>query len=91
MHRLVKVDWRPLLEPRLDYESQTCIDMISVDMEMALAIHSGLDPGRIIRTINGEYIGAWRNVEKVLAALVSVVSEEDYQHVKHIPTQGYPF
>ena len=91
MHRLVKLNWRPLLEPRLDCESQTCIDMNIVYMGMALAIRSGLDPGKNVRTMNGEYIGAWRNVEKVLAAVAPVISDGEYQHIKQILTQGCPF
>ena len=49
------------------------------------------DQGRIVRTMNVEYTGAWRNVEKVLAGVTSVISEEDCQHIKQILTQGCPF
>ena len=41
--------------------------------------------------MNGEYSGAWRNVEKVLVAVASVISKEDYQHIEQVLTQGCPF
>ena len=59
-------------------------------MATALAIHVGLDPGRIVRTLEGEYTGAWRNVEQILGGLESVVTPQDYNHITGILTQGYP-
>ena len=55
---LLLLDWGPILQPRLDYESQTHIDPRRVDMATALAIISGFDPGKIVRTLGGEYTGA---------------------------------
>ena len=88
--RLLKIDWRPLLEPRFNYQSQHSIDEHRVDMATALAVRSGLDPGKIVRTLGGEYTGAWRDVDKVLDAVSSVVSESDYAHIKRILMQGCP-
>ena len=88
--RLLKVDWRPLLEPRFDYQLQDQIDKHRVDMATALAVRSGLDPGKIVRTLGGEYTAAWRDVDKVLDAVSSVVSESDYAHIRRILTQGCP-
>ena len=65
----------------------TCTELIAT----ALATPSGLDPGKIVRTMNGEYTGAWRNVDKVLAWVAAVASVTDYQHSKRILTQGCPF
>ena len=42
------------------------------------------------QTVGGEYTGAWRDVDKVLDAVSSVVSESDYIHIKRILTQGCP-
>ena len=64
--RLLKIDWKPLLEPRLNYQNQETVDPHRVDMATALAIRVGLDPGRIVRMLEGEYTGAWRNVEEIL-------------------------
>ena len=54
IHSLLKVDWRPLIEPRFDYEDKMQTDMHIVDMAMALPIPSGLGRGKILRTTNGE-------------------------------------
>ena len=51
--RLLLVDWRPLLQPRYNYELQTSIDNKRVDMATALAIRCGFDPGKIVRTLGG--------------------------------------
>jgi len=83
--RLLLVDWKPLLKPRLDYEDQNQIDMNRVDMATALAVRSGLDPGKIVRTMDGEYVGANRNVKSILKSVESVVSKEDYLHI----SKGY--
>ena len=44
---ILLVDWRPILQPRLDYKSHTHIDLRRVDMATALAIQSGFDPGKL--------------------------------------------
>ena len=33
-------------------------------MNTALAIQCDFDPGKIVRTLGGEYTGEWRDVEK---------------------------
>ena len=88
--RLLKVDWTPLLQPRLNYQDQESVDPNRVDMATALAIRVGLDPGRIVRTLEGEYTGAWRNVEQILGEVESVVTPQDYNHINRILTQGCP-
>ena len=89
--RLLSLDWRPLLEPRLDYENLVAIDMSRVDMTMPLALRSGLDPGKVVRTLRGEYSGAVRDAGGILNKSVSVVSLEGYQYVKRILSKGCPF
>ena len=64
--RVMLLDWRSLLEPQLDYENQVAIDMHRVDMATALALRSDLNPEKIVRTLGGEYTGAWRDVESIL-------------------------
>ena len=49
--RLLLLDWRPLLKPRLYYENQSAIDMNRVNMGTSLDLRSGLDPGRVVRTL----------------------------------------
>ena len=88
--RLLLIDWRPLLQPRYNYELQNSIDMNRVDMATALAVRCGLDPGKIVRTLGGEYTASWRDVSYILENVKSVVSTEDYNHMKRILTSGCP-
>ena len=88
--RLISINWRPLLEPRLNYKDQKAIDPHRVDMATALAIRAGLDPGRIVRTMNGEYTGCWRNSKQILAAAKPHLTNDDYDHIERILTQGCP-
>ena len=36
------------------------------EMATSLALISGLDLGRVVRTLGGEYTGAWRDVDTIL-------------------------
>ena len=54
-----------MLEPQLHYENEVAIGINIVDMATSLALRSGLDPGKVVRTPGGEY-GAWRDVEGIL-------------------------
>ena len=54
--RLLLVDWRPLLQPRYNYELQTSIDIKRVDMATVLAIRCWFDPGKIERTLGGNIL-----------------------------------
>ena len=49
-YRLLRIDWRPLKDPRFDYENQNQIDTHRVDMATALAVRTGLDPVKIVQT-----------------------------------------
>ena len=89
--RLFKLNWKPITEHRVNYDNQKQISMNRVDMATALALQCGLDPGKIVRTLGGEYTGEWRNVEAILGAVKSVVSVSDYCHIKRILTSGCPF
>ena len=89
--RLLKLNWKPITEHRVDYNKQKQVSMDRVDMATALALQCGLDPGKIVRTLGGEYTGEWRNVEATLEAVKSVVSISDYYHIKRILTSGCPF
>ena len=45
-------------------------------MDTSLALRSGLDPRRVVRTLGGEYIGAWSDGNTILHEVESVVSLE---------------
>lgn len=55
-------------------------------MDTALAVRSDLDPVKIVRTMGGEYTGALTNVKYILKSVKSVISKEDYYHIKRILT-----
>ena len=76
-----------MLEPQLHYENEVAIGINIVDMATSLALRSGLGLGEIVRTLGGEYTGAWRDVESIPNKIESFVSLEDYQHVKRILTE----
>ena len=56
-------------------------------MATALAICTGLDPERIVRTLESEYTGAWKNVEENSEEVESVVTPEDHDHINRILTR----
>ena len=89
--RLLKINWKPIVEPRPKYYDQKEISVERVDMNTALALQCGLDPGQIVRTLGGEYTGEWRDVKKILAAVKSVVSISDYMQIERILTTGCPY
>jgi hypothetical protein len=64
--RWLTVDFSPLREPRYNYEQQEQIDLHRVDMASAAMVHFGLDPGKFVRWMGGEYTGYHRDVEKTL-------------------------
>jgi hypothetical protein len=57
----LRIDFTMLCEPRLGYENQECIDPYHVEMAKAAMIHFGLDPGKLIRFLSGEYTGQYRD------------------------------
>ena len=64
--------------------------MNQVNMATSLALRSGLDPGRVVRTLGGEYTAAWREVNTIVHEIKLVVNLEAYQHIKRILTKGCP-
>ncbi len=53
----LRLDFTPLQEPCYGYESQECINPHRVKMASAAMIHFGLDPGKFVRWLSGEFIG----------------------------------
>jgi len=56
-------------------------------------IHFGLDPGRVVRYIGGEYTGDQRGVPAILSAVIQpYISDKDYDHMECILTltRGFP-
>ena len=88
--RWLDVDFSSLRAPRIGYESQTEISHHRVEMASAAMVYFGLDPGRFIRWMAGEYIGDGRDVRKILATIKPHIPHDDYNHVERILTQGCP-
>jgi hypothetical protein len=78
------------LKPRIKYQDQDEVDIYREDMATALVVCMGLNPGRIVRTLNMEYTGTLRKIKQILADLKSVVTEEDSNCINRIPTHGCP-
>ena len=84
------LEFSSLLEPRLDYNNQTMIDQKRVDMANAAMVHFGLDPGKFVRWLGGEYTGKNREVSRVLNSVKDHVSPEDLLHLERILCDGCP-
>ena len=59
-------------------------------MASAAMIHFGLDPGKLVRWLGGEYTGARRDVDRTLTEVRAHVSAEDFNHMKWILMDGSP-
>jgi len=86
----LKMDFSPLCEPEYNYESQTTISSMRVEMASAAMIHFGLDPGKLVRWLGGKYTGARRDVDRTLTEVRAHVSPEDFNHIKRILMDGSP-
>jgi hypothetical protein len=86
----LRVDFSVLLNPRLGYEQQDHIDPHRVEMASAAMVHFGLDPGKFVRYLSGEYTGQYQNVQRTLDAVRDHVTSEDYNHIKRVLLDGCP-
>ncbi len=59
-------------------------------MASAATIHFGLDPGKFVRWLSGEYTGQYRDIPQTLTAIQEHVTIEDYRHIKRIFLDGCP-
>jgi hypothetical protein len=66
------------------------IDPHQVCMANAAMAHFGLDPGRFVQWMGGEYTGQHRDTHSTLAAVRGHVSADDYAHMKWILLDGCP-
>jgi len=88
--RWLRIDFSSLRDPRYDYEKQTEICLHRVDMASAAMVHFGLDPGKLVRWLGGEYIGERRDVFLILATFKDHISKDNYAHMKRIFIDGCP-
>jgi hypothetical protein len=88
--RRLKIDFSLLREPRFNYEKQERIDPHRVEMASAAMVHFGLDPGKFVRWLGGEYTGYHRDVQTTLDAVQSHVTPGDFKNMKRILLDGCP-
>jgi hypothetical protein len=88
--RWLQTKFSPLLEPRYNYEQQEHIDTFWVEMASTAMIHLGLDPGKFVCFLGGEYTGYTRSVHRTLSAVKDHISSQDLAHMKRILLDGCP-
>ncbi len=88
--RWLQINFSPLLEPRYNYEQQEHIDTSRVKMASAAMIHFGIDPGKFVCFLGGEYTRYTRNVHQTLSAVKDYISPEDLAYMKRILLDGCP-
>ena len=91
--RLINLDFRPLLFPREDFQSQEEIPLDRVDMATALMFACDMHPGMAVRYLGGEYSGENRDPEGMIKKVKPYVQEDnkdDIEHMRRILIQGAP-
>ncbi len=53
-------------------------------------VHFGLDPGKCVRWMGGEYTGYHHDVQRTLAAVRLYITATDYNHIDQILLDGCP-
>ncbi len=86
----LQIDFSPLLEPHYNYKQQEHIDTFWVKMASMAMIHFGLDPGKFVCFLGGEYTRCTLNVHRTLSAVKDHISPEDLAHMKRILLDGCP-
>ncbi len=88
--RWLKIDFSLLCKPRYNYEKQERINPHRVEMASAAMVHFGLNPGKFIQWLGGEYIGYHRDIQMTLDAVQSHVTCNDFAHMRRILLDGCP-
>ncbi len=84
----LRVNFTPLQDPCLGYKLQDHINPYCVEMASAPMIHFGLDPGKFVCFLSGEYTGKYWDVRCTLVAIQDHVTSDDYGHIKQILLDG---
>jgi hypothetical protein len=89
--RWLRGNFTPLQDPCLGYEQQDHINPYCVEMASAAMIHSfGLDPGKFVCFLLGEYTGQYCDIRCTLDAIQDHITSDDYGHIKRILLDGCP-
>jgi hypothetical protein len=73
-----------------NYEKQERINPHRVEMASAAMVHFGLNPGKFVQWLGGEYTGYHRDVQTTLDAVQSHVTPDNFEHMKRILLNGCP-
>jgi hypothetical protein len=82
--RWLQIDFSPLLEPCYNYKQQEHINTSRVEMAISAMIQYGLDPGKFVLFLGGEYTGYTRDIHWTLSVVKDHISPEDLAHMKCI-------
>jgi hypothetical protein len=77
----LRVDFTSLQDPRLGYKLQDHINPYCMEMASAAMIHFGLDPGKLVRFLSGEYAGQHWDVCCTLDEIRDQVTPDNYGHL----------
>jgi hypothetical protein len=86
----LRVNFTPLQDPRLGYKQQDHINPYCVEMASVAMIHFGLDPGKFVRFLLGEYTGQYWDFHRTLDAIRDRITSDGYGHIKQILLNGCP-
>jgi hypothetical protein len=59
-------------------------------MASAAMVHFGLDPGKFVRWMGGEYTGYHHDVQRTLAVVRPYITAKDYNHIEKILLDSRP-
>jgi hypothetical protein len=59
-------------------------------MASVAMVHFGLNPGKFVQWMGGEYTGYHHDIQRTLAAVRPYITAEDYNHIEQILLDGCP-
>ncbi len=71
-------------KPCYNYEQQEQINPHCIEIASAAMVHFGLNPGKFVRWMGGEYTGYHCDVQRTLAAVRPYITAKDYNHIEQI-------
>jgi hypothetical protein len=77
-------------KPCLGYKEQNHIDPHRIEMASVAKVHFGLDPGKFICFLAGEYTGHHQDICCTLITVEDYVTPDGYEHMKQILLNGCP-
>jgi hypothetical protein len=86
----LRVDFTPISQPQLAHKEQTHIDPHCIKMASVAMVYLGLDPGKFVRYLAGEYTGQHQDVWRTVNTVKNHVTPKDYEHIKQILLNGCP-